>query len=77
MDKFIRHYDSKEKETSFTLKSSGKVVTRLATKLSRDDWEQMHALLGMVYRMGIQDGSEDRAKQIRTALGFSEANHDN
>lgn len=68
---FSRQYNHRETETSFVLESSGKAVCRLEARLSRDDWEQLHALFDTAYQAGFRDGSEARAGEIRAALGLS------
>lgn len=58
--------------TTFYHEVSGKPLCQLDAKLTRDDWEQIQALIGMVYRTGVTDGSVQRATEIRQALGIEE-----
>ncbi|AOQ02338.1 TPA: hypothetical protein G9E63_004300 [Salmonella enterica] len=52
---------------------SGKILYRLDARLERDDWEMLQALIGLVYNAGVAAGSEQRAAEIREALGISGA----
>ncbi len=63
-------YNGKDVTTAFRLKSNGKVVSRLqSVRLDRDDWEIIQSLLRFVYNQGLQAGSDNRAREIRIALG--------
>ncbi|PLL60812.1 Uncharacterised protein [Klebsiella oxytoca] len=53
---------------------SGKLLCRLDAKLMRDDWMLLHGLLSLVYRAGMSTGSEQRAAEIRDALGYTAEN---
>jgi hypothetical protein len=65
-----KKFDKKEDTTSFKLESNGKVIARLLTaKLDRDDWEIIQNLIQFTYNQGFEAGSENRASDIRTALG--------
>ncbi|HCH0659883.1 TPA: hypothetical protein N5N76_004160 [Enterobacter asburiae] len=52
---------------------SGKILYRLDARLERDDWEMLQALISLVYNAGVAAGSEQRAADIREALGISGA----
>ncbi|MGH2304611.1 hypothetical protein ACRCHC_22165 [Enterobacter hormaechei] len=65
-----RRFDKKETGTVFR---SGKILYRLDARLERDDWEMLQALIGLVYNAGVAAGSEQRAAEIREALGISGA----
>ncbi|MBT1877321.1 hypothetical protein KK007_23205 [Enterobacter hormaechei subsp. xiangfangensis] len=52
---------------------SGKILYRLDARLERDDWEMLQALIGLVYNAGVAAGREQRAAEIREALGISGA----
>lgn len=71
MSIFIREYDRKEGETTFSLSSNGRLVGRLEAKLSRDDWEQIHSLFDKAFQSGFADGCASKASEIRNALGIS------
>ncbi|HDX4013591.1 TPA: hypothetical protein ROF70_004219 [Enterobacter asburiae] len=49
---------------------SGKILYRLDARLERDDWEMLQALISLVYNAGVTAGSEQRAAEIREALGI-------
>ncbi|ECZ5331833.1 TPA: hypothetical protein ACHF2V_004775 [Citrobacter farmeri] len=53
---------------------SGKILYRLDARLERDDWEMLQALISFVYNAGVAAGSEQRAADIREALGFKGLN---
>jgi hypothetical protein len=65
-----RKFDKKETGTVFRHTGNGKIITRLDARLSAEDWEQLQVLISMVYRQGMIDGSEERATEIRAALGL-------
>ena len=65
-----RKRDSREEGTVFRHASNGKILCRLDVSLGKDDWEQLQVLLALVYRQGIEAGSQQRAAEIRTALGL-------
>ncbi|EEQ1363406.1 hypothetical protein HC695_003605 [Salmonella enterica] len=50
---------------------SGKILYRLDARLERDDREMLQALIGLVCIAGVTAGSEQRAAEIREALGIS------
>ncbi|MBE1255517.1 hypothetical protein IHQ45_23595 [Enterobacter cloacae] len=50
---------------------SGKILYRLNARLERYDWEMLQAMISLVYNAGVTAGSEQRAAEIREALGFS------
>ncbi|EKS6347386.1 hypothetical protein RJ932_004837 [Enterobacter hormaechei] len=52
---------------------SGKILYRLDARLERDDWEMLQALISLVYNAGVAAGSEQRAADIREALGIAVA----
>ncbi|HAV1790480.1 TPA: hypothetical protein JG904_004571 [Enterobacter hormaechei subsp. xiangfangensis] len=52
---------------------SGKILYRLDARLERDDWEMLQAMISLVYNAGVTAGSEQRAAEIREALGISVA----
>jgi len=60
--------------TSFVSVTTGKTVGWVDVVLSNDDWLQVHALLDIAYNAGLKSGSEDRAKEIRMALGINNDN---
>ena len=68
-----RRFDKKETGTVFRHAESGKILYRLDARLERDDWEMLQALIGRVYNAGVTAGSEQRAAEIREALGISGA----
>ncbi|EFI3648152.1 TPA: hypothetical protein R4200_004825 [Enterobacter hormaechei subsp. oharae] len=51
---------------------SGKILYRLDARLERDDWEMLQAMISLIYNAGVAAGSEQRAAEIREALGYSE-----
>ncbi|WP_438442979.1 hypothetical protein [Kluyvera georgiana] len=63
--------EKKESGTVFRHIESGKVLCRLDARLGRDDWEALQSLISLVYNAGIRDGSEQRAAEIREALGLN------
>ncbi|HEM8024599.1 hypothetical protein YA49_20485 [Enterobacter cloacae subsp. cloacae] len=50
---------------------SGKILYRLDARLERDDWEMLQAMISLIYNAGVAAGSEQRASEIREALGYS------
>ncbi|ELN2577942.1 hypothetical protein RY966_003691 [Enterobacter kobei] len=52
---------------------SGKILYRLNVRLELYDWEMLQAMISLVYNAGVTAGSEQRAAEIREALGFSVA----
>ncbi|EGT5696177.1 TPA: hypothetical protein I4D15_14685 [Enterobacter bugandensis] len=50
---------------------SGKILYRLDAQLERDDWETLQSMISLVYNAGVAAGSEQRAAEIREALGYS------
>ena len=68
-----RRFDKKEKGTVFRHAESGKIMYRLDARLERDDWEIVQAIISLVYNAGVAAGSEQRAAEIREALGISGA----
>jgi len=67
-----RRFDKKEKGTVFRHAESGKILYRLDARLERDDWEMLQAMISLIYNAGVAAGSEQRAAEIREALGYSE-----
>ncbi|WP_144815036.1 hypothetical protein [Enterobacter sp. DE0047] len=63
-------YNTKATDTAFTLATSGKTVCRLEAKLSRYDWNCLQSLFSFIYNSGVEAGSEQRAEDIRQALGI-------
>lgn len=63
-------YNAKARDTAFTLSASGKTVCSLETKLSRYDWDCLQSLFSFIYNSGVEAGSEQRAEEIRQALGI-------
>jgi len=68
-----RRFDKKETGTMFRHAQSGKILYRLDARLERDDWEMLQAMISLVYNAGVTAGSEQRAAEIREALGISVA----
>ncbi|EFU8472377.1 hypothetical protein IC373_004188 [Salmonella enterica] len=66
-----RRFDKKETGTVFRHAESGKILYRLDARLERDDWEILQAIISLVYNAGVTAGSEQRAAEIREALGIS------
>ncbi|WP_225738812.1 hypothetical protein [Enterobacter cloacae] len=66
-----RRFDKKETGTVFRHAQSGKILYRLNARLERYDWEMLQAMISLVYNAGVTAGSEQRAAEIREALGFS------
>ncbi|RHW55480.1 hypothetical protein AUM81_22750, partial [Cronobacter sakazakii] len=52
---------------------SGKILYRLDARLERDDCEMLQAMISLVYNADVAAGSEQRAAEIRAALGISAA----
>lgn len=73
MSIFSRRFDKKETGTVFRHAESGKILYRLDARLERDDWEMSQAMISLVYNAGVTAGSEQRAAEIREALGISGA----
>nr|WP_241390604.1 MULTISPECIES: hypothetical protein [Yersiniaceae]ULG17053.1 hypothetical protein 1772p2_00067 [Serratia proteamaculans]ULG20096.1 hypothetical protein 49p3_00002 [Yersinia frederiksenii] len=65
-----RVYDRKDSTTAFYHSDTGKALCRLGVKLSRDDHEQLFSLFDFIFRQGEHAGSEQRALEIRIALGL-------
>lgn len=68
-----RRFDKKETGTVFRHAQSGKILYRLNVRLELYDWEMLQAMISLVYNAGVTAGSEQRAAEIREALGFSVA----
>jgi len=66
-----RRFDKKETGTVFRHAESGKILYRLDARLERDDWEILQEIISLVYNAGVTAGSEQRAAEIREALGIS------
>jgi len=49
-------------------------LCRLEVKLTAEDREQLLSLISLVYRAGENAGSEQRAVEIRQALGLQTEN---
>lgn len=69
-----RQFNKKETGTVFRHAVSGKRLCRLDARLTRDDWMLLHGLLSLVYQACISTGSEQRAAEIREALGYPAEN---
>ncbi|MCJ8601027.1 hypothetical protein MWH03_00335 [Klebsiella pneumoniae] len=67
-----RKRDRKKDGTRFYHAEHGKLLCRLDATLSRYDWEQIHTLFSFIYNNGHIAGSEQRAAEIRQALGLKE-----
>ena len=67
-----RRFDKKETGTVFRHAQSGKILYRLNARLELYDWEMLQAMISLVYNAGVTAGSEQRAAEIREALGYSE-----
>ncbi|MFS7282060.1 hypothetical protein AB6867_26445 [Serratia proteamaculans] len=65
-----RVYDRKDSTTAFYHRDNGKALCRLGVKLSRDDHEQLFSLFDFIFHLGEHVGSEQRAVDIRIALGL-------
>ncbi|MDI3141504.1 hypothetical protein [Enterobacter kobei] len=68
-----RRFDKKETGTMFRHAQSGKNLYRLKARLELYDWEMLQAMISLVYNAGVAAGSEQRAAEIREALGISGA----
>ena len=72
-----RRFDKKETGTVFRHAESGKILYRLNARLNARlelyDWEMLQAMISLVYNAGVTAGSEQRAAEIREALGISGA----
>lgn len=68
-----RRFDKTETGTVFRHAQSGKILYRLDARLERDDWEMLQAMISLVYNAGVAAGSEQRAIEIREALGIAVA----
>ena len=68
-----RRFDKKETGTVFRHAESGKILYRLNARLELYDWEMLQAMISLVYNAGVTAGSEQRAAEIREALGISGA----
>ncbi|EQA1667322.1 hypothetical protein NTD78_RS23650 [Enterobacter bugandensis] len=66
-----RRFDKKETGTVFRHAQSGKILYRLNARLELYDWEMLQAMISLVYNAGVTAGSEQRAAEIREALGYS------
>ena len=56
-------------------RTNGVAVASLSMKLFRDDWNMIVAMVEGAYSAGVTAGSEQRAAEIREALGISDENH--
>ena len=65
-----RKYEKNKEGTVFRHVRNGKILCRLDASLTRDDWEQLHGLISLVFNAGLNAGSEQRASEIREALGI-------
>lgn len=65
-----KKYNKKEECTRFYHADSGKLLARLDAKLSQYDWDQLQVLFSFIYSKGEEAGSEQRASEIRIALGL-------
>lgn len=68
-----RRFDKKETGTVFRHAQSGKILYRLNARQELYDWEMLQAMISLVYNAGVTAGSEQRAAEIREALGISGA----
>jgi len=66
-----RRFAKKETGTVFRHAESGKILYRLDARLERHDWETLQSMISLVYNAGVAAGSEQRAAEIREALGYS------
>lgn len=64
-----RKRDRKKDGTRFYHAKNGNLLCRLDATLSQFDWEQLQVLFGFIYHSGEASGSEERAADIRRALG--------
>lgn len=69
-----RKFDRKDVGTVFRHAVTGKVLCRLEVKLTSEDREELLSLISLVYRAGENAGSEQRAAEIRQALGLQTEN---
>lgn len=51
-------------------RANGAIAASLTVKLCRDDWEMINAMVEGAYNAGCTAGSEQRAAEIREALGL-------
>ena len=65
-----KKYDRKARETSFCIEKSGRPIASLSVKLSEDDFNMVLSVIDFAYGRGVEEGSESRAAEIRTALGL-------
>lgn len=65
-------YDRKGPETVFYSETTGEPVARLSVKLSKDDFYLVMEVINSSYSSGVKAGSEERAAEIRAALGLAE-----
>ena len=66
-----RKFDKKEPGTVFRHAESGKILCRLDARLAPDDREALLAMISLVFNAGVSAGSEQRAAEIREALGIA------
>ncbi|MBP0999899.1 hypothetical protein [Serratia fonticola] len=62
-------YLAMQKQTTFKL-ANGKPAASLSVKLYRDDFDLIIDLINRAYHAGEVAGSEQRAAEIREALGL-------
>lgn len=62
-------YAAMNKQTTFKLEN-GKPAANLSVKLFRDDFDLVVDLINRAYDAGKTEGSEQRAAEIREALGL-------
>lgn len=67
-----RKRDRKKDGTRFYHFKNGNIICRLDATLNRYDWEQLQVLFNFIYSQGKAAGSEERAAEIRMALGFED-----
>lgn len=65
-----RKFDRKDTGTVFRHVTSDKILCRLDAQLSREDREQLLSLFSLAYNSGMEQGSQQRAAEIRVALGI-------
>ncbi|BBQ86634.1 MULTISPECIES: hypothetical protein [unclassified Klebsiella] len=70
-----RKFDKKETGTVFRHAENGKILCRLDARLDSDDWEALLSLINLNYNAGVNAGSEQRAAEIREALGLQGGNN--
>lgn len=67
-----RKRDRKKDGARFYHAETGNLLCRLDATLNGYDWEQLQVLFAFIYNQGKAAGSEERAAEIRQALGLGE-----